>query len=64
MGKLDEYGVKLVWKSLKQKITTISSTSVELIGLSDMFDILQCAHELAEIIHSCPSGRSVHRVSR
>jgi hypothetical protein len=53
MGKLDEYGVQLVWKSLKQKITTISSTSVELIGLSDMFDILHCAHELAEFIHSC-----------
>ena len=44
MGKLGEYGVALVWKSMKQqKVTTVSS-SAELIGLSDMFDLLlQCA---------------------
>ena len=52
MGKLGEHGVPLVWKSLKQKVTTISSTSAELIGVSDMFDLLQCAHELAEFIQA------------
>jgi hypothetical protein len=50
MGKLGEHGERLVWKSLKQKVTTVSSTSTELIGVSDMFDLLQCAHELAEFI--------------
>ena len=45
MGKLGEHGVPLVWKSLKQKVTTISSTSAELIGV-------QCAHELAEFIQA------------
>ena len=52
MGKLGEHGVPLVWKSLKQKVTTVSSTSVELTGVSDMFDLLQCAHELAEFIQA------------
>ena len=52
MGKLGEHGVPLVWKSLKQKVTTVSSTSAELIGVSDMFDLLQCAHELAEFIQA------------
>ena len=48
MGKLGEYGVALVWKSMKQqKVTTVSS-SAELIGLSDMFDLLQCAYKLVE----------------
>ena len=41
-----------MWKSLKQKVKTVSSTSAELIGLSDMFDLLQCAHELAEFIQA------------
>ena len=44
--------VPLVWKSLKQKVTTVSSTSAEFIGVSDMFDLLQCAHELAEFIQA------------
>jgi hypothetical protein len=52
MGKLGEYGVPIVWKSLKQKVVSLSSTSAELIGLSDMFDLLQCAHELAEFLHA------------
>ena len=52
MGKLGEYGVPIVWKSLKQKVVSLSSTSAELIGLSDMFDLLQCAHELAEFMHA------------
>ena len=52
MGKLGEHGEPLVWKSLKQKVTTVSSTSTELIGVSDMFDLLQCAHELAEFIQA------------
>jgi hypothetical protein len=52
MGRLGEYGVPLVWKSLKQKVATVSSTSAELIGVSDMFDLLQCAHELAEFIQA------------
>jgi len=52
MGKLGEHGVPLVWKSLKQKVTTVSFTSAELIGVSDMFDLLQCAHELAEFIQA------------
>jgi hypothetical protein len=53
MGKLGEYGgVPLVWKSLKQKVTTVSSTSAELIGVSEMFDLLQCAHELEEFIQA------------
>jgi len=52
MGKLGEYGVPIVWKSLKQKVVSLSSTSAELIGLSDMFDLLQCAHELADFIHA------------
>ena len=39
-------------KSLKQKVTTVSSTSAELIGVSDMFDPLQCAYELAEFIQA------------
>jgi hypothetical protein len=52
MGKLGEYGVPLVWKSLKQKVTTVSSTSAELIGVSDKFNLLQCAHELAEFIQA------------
>jgi hypothetical protein len=30
-------------KSLKQKVTTVSSTSAELLGLSNMFDFLRCA---------------------
>jgi hypothetical protein len=41
-----------VWKSLKQKVTTVKSTSAELFGVSDMFDLLQCAHELAEFIQA------------
>jgi hypothetical protein len=37
MGKLGEHGVPLVRKSLiKQKVTTVSSTSAELIGVSDI----------------------------
>ena len=52
MGKLGAHGVPLVWKSLKQKVTTVSSTSAELIGVSDLFDLLQCAHELAEFIQA------------
>ena len=53
MGKLGEHGVPLVWKSLKQKkVTTVSSTFAELIGVSDMLDLLQCAHELAEFIQA------------
>ena len=35
-----------MWKSLKQKVTTVSSTSAELIGVSDM------SHELAEFIQA------------
>ena len=52
MGKLGEHGVPLAWKSLKQKVTTVSSTSAKLIGVSDMFDLLQCAHELAEFVQA------------
>ena len=53
MGKLGEHGmIPLVWKSLKQKVTTVSSTSAELIGVSDMLDLLQCAHELAGFIQA------------
>jgi hypothetical protein len=43
---------KLVWKSLRQKVTMVSSTSAELIGVSDIFDLLQCTHELAEFIQA------------
>ena len=57
MGKLGEHGVLFVWKSLKQKFTIVNSTSVELIGVSDMFDLLQCAHELAEFNSSQPGKR-------
>ena len=42
-------------KSLyRQKVTTtvISSTSAELIGVSDMLDLLQCTHQLAEFIQA------------
>ena len=52
MDKLGEHGVLLVWKSLKQKVTTVSSTSAKLIGVSDMFDLLQCAHELVEFVQA------------
>ena len=54
IGELGEHGVPPAWKSLKQKVTTtVSSTSAELIiGVSDMFDLLQCAHELAEFIQA------------
>ena len=48
MGKLGEHGVPLVWK----KVTTVSSTSAELIGVSDIIDLLQCAHDLAEFIQA------------
>ena len=50
MGKLGEGGVPIIWKSLKQKVVSLSSTSAELIGLSDMFDLIQCAHELATFL--------------
>ena len=49
-NKLGEGGVPFIWKSLKQKVVSISSTSAELIGLSDMFDLLQCAHELTTFL--------------
>jgi hypothetical protein len=52
MGELGKHGVPPAWKSLEQKVTTVSSTSAELIGVSDMFDLLQCAHELAEFIQA------------
>jgi len=52
VGKLGVYGVPSVWKFLKQMVVSLSSTSAELIGLSDMFDLLQCAHELSEFIHA------------
>ena len=64
MGKLGEHGVLLVWKSLKQKFTIVSSTSVELIGVSDMFDLLQCARTRARGIYTSPTDDSVHCVSR
>ena len=41
MGKLGDGGVSIVWKSLKQKVVSLHSTSAELLGLSDMFDLLQ-----------------------
>ena len=47
MGKLGDGGVPIVWKSLKQKVVALHSTSAELIGLSDMFDLLQCTNDLA-----------------
>ena len=50
MGKLGEGGVPIIWKSLKQKVVSLSSTSAELIGLSDMFDLIQCAHELVTFL--------------
>ena len=46
MGRLGYGGVPFVWKSLKQKVVSLHSTSAELIGLSDMFDLLQCGAEL------------------
>ena len=52
IDKLGEHGVPLVWKFLKQKITILKSTSAELIGVSDMFDLLQCGHELVEFIQA------------
>ena len=50
MGKLGEGGVPIVWKSLKQKVVSLHSTSAELIGLSDMFDLLQCANDLMQFL--------------
>jgi hypothetical protein len=50
MGRLGQGGVPLVWKSLKQKVVALHSTSAELIGLSDMFDLLQCSNELVEYL--------------
>jgi hypothetical protein len=50
MGKLGEGGVPIVWKSLKQKVVSLHSTSAELIGLSDQFDLLQCANDLLQFI--------------
>ena len=50
MGKLGTGGVPIVWKSLKQKVVSLHSTSAELIGLSDMFDLLQCANDLMSFI--------------
>ena len=50
MGKLGDGGVPIVWKSLKQKVVSLHSTSAELIGLSDMFDLLQCANDLMQFL--------------
>jgi len=50
MGRLGQGGVPIVWKSLKQKVVALHSTSAELIGLSDMFDLLQCSNELMEFL--------------
>jgi hypothetical protein len=46
MGRLGHGGFPFIWKSLKQKVVALHSTSAELIGLSDMFDLLQCGAEL------------------
>ena len=46
IGKLGYGGVPIAWKSLKQKVVTLHSTSAELVGVSDNFDILQCADDL------------------
>ena len=46
LGRLGYGGVPIIWKSLKQKVVSLHSTSAELIGLSDMFDLLQCANDL------------------
>jgi hypothetical protein len=51
MGKLGDGGVPIVWKSLKQKVVSLHSTSAaELIGLSDIFDLLQCAYGLMQFL--------------
>jgi hypothetical protein len=51
MGKLGDRGVPIVWKSLKQKVVLLlHSTSGKLIGLSDMFDLLQCANDLMQFL--------------
>jgi hypothetical protein len=50
MGKLGDGGVPIVWKSLKQKVVSLHSTSAERIGLSDMFDLLQCANDLMQFL--------------
>jgi hypothetical protein len=50
LGRLGYGGVPIIWKSLKQKVVSLHSTSAELIGLSDMFDLLQCANDLMEFL--------------
>ena len=50
MGKLVDGGIPIVWKSLKKKVVSLHLTSAELIGLSDMFDLLQCANDLMQFL--------------
>jgi hypothetical protein len=47
MGKLVDGGIPIVWKSLKQKVVSLHSTSAELIGLLAMFD---CANDLMQFL--------------
>lgn len=39
-GRLGQGGVPIICKSMKQRIVALSSTEAELVGLSDLFDIL------------------------
>ena len=50
-----EYGkdsgvAPIMWSSNKQKVVTLSSTSAELVGVSDKFDKLQTAHDLFQFL--------------